>query len=411
MKNKLFRKPFPVRVISFFYLLFFIFVPLTLIHCKRKGEKKFSYDMNQVYPVSLVQTTSENVPEDLELKGSFAPSEKLEVKAELDAKVLQVKVKEGDLINQNDLLASLDSEKLKLLLEKLKLELKETEAKLDAGLPLSGTEDSSRPDLNPQKQAAPNPNNSSASSEVKGNRSNPAEEKETTQNPETAPADKKKEIQDPTLRAEQATVDRLKAEISLLQKRLETVEVHSGISGLLTKKEVSEGSFVKPGETLFQIVKIDPINFVVYLPRAAVMNIQKGSRFEVISDDLPGQTLVGEVIAIAPEENPQNKGYEVKASIPNLMLKLRGGMSGKIMIPHFQFKKVVVVPEVALIERDQKKYVYVVDQYQAEIREVELGRKFGNKMEVVKGLKEGESVVSKGHFTFRQDREKVSVEK
>lgn len=411
MKNKLFRKMFPFRVISFFYLLFFIFVPLTLIHCKRKGEKKFSYDTNQVYPVSLVQTTSENVPEDLELKGNFVPSEKLEVRAEVDSKVLQVKVKEGDLINQNDLLATLDSEKLKLLLEKLKFELKETEAKLEAGLPLTSPDDSSKPDPNVQKQATVNVNNLSVQPDSKANRQNTAEEaKQENQNPETAPADKKREIQDPTLRAEQATVDRLKAEVNLLQKKLETVEVHSGISGLLTKKEISEGSFVKSGETLFQIVRIDPINFVIYLPRAAVMNIQKGSRFEVYSDDLPGQTLVGEVIAIAPEETAQNKGYEVKASIPNIMLKLRGGMSGKIKIPHFQFKKVVVVPEVAIIERDQKKYVYVVDQYQAEIREVELGRKFGDKIEVTKGLKEGESVVSKGHFTFRQDREKVKVE-
>ncbi len=389
--------------------LFFVFGVLLFTFsilaggCGSKTKKKAPQVGEKIYPVSVTLVSSEDIPDVLEIKGNFFPSDRLTVKSEVEGKVSSVSVAEGQSVAAGETLATINPEPLRLLLEKQRLELKEAEAKRDANLPLRSV-------LTP-----PTPPKEVSAAEALAKSANPYPETfdEVGEEP-PSPAPTAEMIQpeksEALKRAEEATVDRIKADIALTEKKLEAATVSSGISGMVTKKNITEGTVVAVGEILFEIVKIDPLFLSIFVPKEIVGSLRLQDRMDVSFANPADQTVMAEVAVISPDPDLQNKNYEVKLSVSNLQQKLKAGMSGKVVIPLEKARKGLLIPEEAVIQKEGSKYVYVVQAAVAEKREVELGGKIKGEIEVKKGLKPDEEVVVKGHATFDEDQEFVKVE-
>jgi len=396
-------------------LFILLFCVLGFSGCKGKSQKKIPLPGDKIYPVSVLKASLDEIPESLEIKGTFFPSDKLEVRAEVEGKINSVSANEGQVVGSGEILATINPEFLNLLLEKQRLDVKEAEARAEANLPvkpvnLRGTivpPESAPGNAPSESNPTPPPENNAANKERPVNPDEVGESPPPPSPGESPPSSEKTEA---VLRAEQANLDRLKAEVALTEKKLESANVKADIGGVINKKNITEGTVVSAGEMLFQIVKIDPISLSVYLPKEIVVGLKMGDKLEVSPNEMPGTTIAGEIVFISPETDPQNKNYEVKISLPNGGQKLKGGMGGGISLPLTQLRKGVTVPADALIQKDGKNYVYVVKDQVAERREVELGKKVGQKIEVKKGVKEEEPVVIKGHATFDEEQEFVKVE-
>ena len=385
-------------------------VSLGLTACKGKGQKKNPRPGDKIYPVSVLKASLEEIPEVLEIKGTFFPSDKLEVRTEVEGKINSASVNEGQAVISGEILATLHSEVLNLLLEKQRLDLKEAEARSEANLPIKPVALRGAPETGPGN---PLPETHSNRAENSGeNRERPLNPDEVGESPPSAPGlpSLPSEKPESVLRAEQANIDRLKAEIALTEKKIELATLKADIGGMISKKNVTEGSVVNAGDVLFQIVKIDPILLSVFVPKESVVNLKSGEKIEVNADELPDAPISGEIIFVSPQTDPQNKNYEVKISLANPQQKLKGGMGGKIFLPSPQMRKGVTVPSDALIQKDGKNYMYVVKDQVAERKEVELGKKIGQKVEIKKGIKEEDPVVIKGQATFDEEQEFVKVE-
>ena len=392
-------------------LTFGVLALLFNFSCSSKSKKKIPGVGDKVYPVSAFKVFKEEVPDIVEMKGTFIPSDKLDVKAETEGKVLSSPVSEGQMVAFADPLASINPEQLHLLLEKEKLELKEQEAKIEAGLSMKNVMAKvpfgkalgaqTGPDVGMPPNPDQNPNNPNPTSPDQVGEELPA--------PESVPD--KPDNSDAIVRANEVTLGRIKAEIALTEKKIESANVTTGISGLLSKKNITDGSVVTLGEVLFQVVKIDPILLSVFVSKKEIGNIQKGEKVDVKTEEIPNASLNGEVVFVAAEADPQNKNnYEVRVSVPNTQLKIKAGMTGLAIMPQTGIRKAILIPEDAMVTINNKKYVYVVQGQIAEGKEVELGDKIGNKIEVKSGLKEGEEVVMKGQVTFKDEQEFVKVE-
>ncbi len=395
-------------------LLFFGILALSCsVACSSKSKKKGPGANDKIYPVSIQKVAKEEVPDIIEVKGNFIPYDKLDVKAETEGKVISSPVSEGQMVNLGDPLVSINPEALQLLLEKEKLELKEQEAKIEAGLstkntalrdaakkPLGGRpgENPENPDQNPDN----NPENPAPSPDQVG------DEPPSAANVPDASAPP--ENGDAVHRANEVTLDRIKAEIALTEKKIESANIMAGISGMISKKNITEGSSVTFGEVLFQIVRIDPILLSVFVDKKVVGNIQKGEKMDVKIDEMPDVTLSGEVTYIAAEADAQSKNYEIRISVPNTQLKIRAGMQGLAIMPQSGIRKALLIPEGATLTQNGKVYVYVLNGQLADRKEVELGAKTEGKVEVKSGLKEGEEIVVKGNATFKDEQEFVRVE-
>ncbi len=394
------------RSISFIILLAF-FVLGASFSCSSKSKKKTPGAGDKIYPVSVQKVSLEEVPDIAEVKGNFIPYDKLEVKSETEGKIISSPVSEGQMVNLGEPLASINPEPLNLLLEKQRLDLKEAEMKMEGSLS--------------SKSSGRNPGPKGAKEgEVPGLDQNPdkapaalppdqvGEEPSGEQNASNA---EKPENSDALSRAHEVSLDRIKADIALTEKKLESANVNAAISGMISKKNITEGSVVVLGEVLFQIIKIDPILLSVFVGKKDVGNLQKGERVEVKMDDLPDTSLSGEINYVGAELDPQNKNYEVRVSIPNTQLKIKAGMAGLAVLPQTGTRKALLIPEEAVLIQNGKKFVYVLENNQlAGRREVELGNKLGGKTEIKGGLKEAEQVIIKGQATFKEDQEFVKVE-
>jgi HlyD family secretion protein len=404
-------------------LLLFIFVGFTAwtMGCGTQGRRKVPQAGDKIYPVSAIRVSMEEIPDTNEMKGNFIPSDKLEVKSEIDGKVSSVLVNEGQLVEVGQPLATLNPEQLALLLDKQQQELREAEAKAEGsstirpttgffgGRPLgtaTAPSNENAPETPPSEgaeQPAPTP---------PGQEEQVGEEAEQPSPPSNIPPSVPVVPSKPegASRAEEATIDRIKAEIVLTQKKIESANITAGIAGVLTKKNVTEGSVVTTGEVLFQIVKIDPIVLSVFLPKEMVGGVKNQDKVDVSAEDLPDQNFSGEISSIATEPDPQNKNYEVKISVPNTQLKIKGGMVGKAALSLAKLRKVLMIPEDAIIDKEGKKYVYVVNDQVADRKEIGLGKKVGEKYEITKGLHEEDQVVLKGQVTFDKEEVFVKVE-
>jgi multidrug efflux pump subunit AcrA (membrane-fusion protein) len=381
--------------------------------CKTKARKKTPRPGDKIYSVATFQVTLEEISQSLDVKGTFIPSDKLDVKSEVDGKIASVAVNEGQVVNVGDALVSINPEQLKLLLDKQRLELREQETKAEGGAlaqPFMGIPSNLRGE-------AANQGNEEEGQEEAEPPSEPEPEKPVSPEgmgegpaPSAPPGGGNYEKPEGLSRAEEAAQDRIRAEIALTEKKIESANVTAAIAGIVSKKNVTEGSAVAPGEILFQIVKIDPIWISVFVPAETVAALKPEEKPEVKVDELPDQTFTGEIVYVSPEPDPQNKNYEIKVSTPNTQLKVKGGMSGSVLLSVAQMRKATMVPEAALITKGGNKYVYVVKDQVAERKEVDLGKKVGEKYEVKRGLREGDVVVIKGQQDFTEEQEYVKVE-
>lgn len=384
---------------------------------------------DKVYPVAAMKVLREELPDIVEIKGNFIPSDKLDVKAESEGKVLTAPVTEGQMVNLGEPLATLNPEQLNLLLEKEKLDLKEQEAKIEAGLsakaaatrsPYMGAR-GARPSTGSNPNGEPlAPANADQNPNDPDNLDDPSPDQvgdeppaaaaaaAPTEDPETAPGGP--DNAEALARANEITLDRIKAEIALTEKKIESATILAGIAGIVSKKNIAEGGAVTLGEVLFQIVKIDPILLSIFVDKKAVANIQRGEKIDVKVDEMPDLSFSGEVVYVAAEMDAQNKNYEIRIAVPNTQLKVRAGMPGLAIMPQTGTRKALLVPEDAILTINGKAYAYVVEGHIAERKEVDLGAKTGGKIEVRSGLKENEMVIVKGQATFKDEEEFVKVE-
>src|SRR5262245_8319385 len=412
-KVKILNNSLSLLVRVFFVASLVLFLTVPGLGCKTKAHKKTPRLGDKIFSVAAFRVTLEEISGSLDIKGTFIPSDKLDVKSEVDGKITSVAVNEGQVVTVGDALAAINPEQLKLLLDRQRLELREQEAKVEGG-PLAqgimGIPNIQRGQVTNQGQEEQGQEEEGVPSETEPERPMPPEEVGEGPAPTIPPGGPTIEKPEAVAHAEEASQERIRADIALTEKKLEAANVTAAIAGIISKKNVTEGSVVTPGEILFQIVKIDPIWISVFVPAETVAALKPEEKPEVKVEEIPDQTFNGEIVYVSPEPDPQNKNYEIKVSIPNTQLKVKAGMSGHVMLPVAEMRKATLVPEAALVAKDGNKYAYVVKDQVAERKEVDLGKKVGDKYEVKKGLREGDVVVIKGQQDFTDEEEYVKVE-
>jgi Cu(I)/Ag(I) efflux system membrane fusion protein len=175
-------------------------------------------------------------------------------------------------------------------------------------------------------------------------------------------------------------------------------QVHTPTGGLVQELMVRPGMTVSQGMTLARITGLSTVWLEASLPESQTWAARMGQPVEVRLSAFPGETLRGKVTAVLPEANSETRTLRVRAELPNPKGRLRAGMFAQMRFGATA-EDVLVVPAEAVIRTGQRALVYVVDQ-PGRFRPVEvtLGRELGDRLEVLKGLKAGQEVVSSGQF-------------
>jgi len=115
-------------------------------------------------------------------------------------------------------------------------------------------------------------------------------------------------------------------------------------------------------------------------------------------DAYPGESFPGNVVKVAPAIDPISRKLKVELEIENREHKLKPGMFADVEIIYKEHRNVLTAPKIAILERDGKNILFTVEENRATMKEIRMGAYDEEKMEIIEGINEGESVIVEGNY-------------
>lgn len=173
----------------------------------------------------------------------------------------------------------------------------------------------------------------------------------------------------------------------------------SPIGGVLQELNVRAGMTVATGDTLARVNGLSSVWLAVAVPESDAGLITVGQAVEARLPAFPGTMLNGKVSAILPETNPDSRTLRVRVELPNPDGRLRPGLTAQVRLNRSTEQSVLWVPSEAVIRTGRRALVMLTeDAGRYRPVEVQLGQENDGKTAILKGLEEGQKVVTSGQF-------------
>jgi cobalt-zinc-cadmium efflux system membrane fusion protein len=221
--------------------------------------------------------------------------------------------------------------------------------------------------------------------------------------------------------AARAEIDLVKAEMERAGEFLEhlavdqdapdEVAIRSTLSGIVTKRLITEGTVVSDAMDLIEVANISTLWAIAEIPEAQASFARLGQAVSLKVPALGDATISGKVVHIGTALNPETRTVQVRCLVQNARGNLRPEMYATIDLKGSATASTLAVPRSAVQDISGEKVVFVAREDNAfEKRVVELGREQGEFVEITKGLEAGTRIVTKGSFFLKTELLKASLE-
>lgn len=179
---------------------------------------------------------------------------------------------------------------------------------------------------------------------------------------------------------------------------LERTQIKAPSDGVLNKWSVELGEYAAPGDMVAEIVKLDPVKVVVAIPERDVYFFAVGESAQVVAR-LPESTEVpGTITYISAVADEASRTTRMEISVPNPTLALHSGQIVRVRLTRQILHDVIMIPLASVIPLEEGRIVYVVTaDNTAERRDVELGLLKGRDVQINRGLRPGDRLITSGH--------------
>jgi membrane fusion protein (multidrug efflux system) len=200
----------------------------------------------------------------------------------------------------------------------------------------------------------------------------------------------------------------LKATYDLAKLNLDRTVIRSPIDGVVAKRLIKVGNTLTPNQAVYVVTDFNHLLAVLYVPENALARIKAGQPAELSADAMAGHVYTGRVARLAPVVDPQTGTFKVTVEVDHNEHGLAPGMFSRVSITYDVHQNTLTVPRAAIMTEDGESAVYVVNSGTAHRVPVSLGYADGDKVEITKGLKNGDSVVTLGQNSLK-DGTKVAI--
>lgn len=314
----------------------------------------------QAIPITVTTATVSTLEVTITAMGDLESPEKPMIAAEIAGRILNLTVDEGDTVAEGQILAELDTEAYQIQLEQANAELPRLTALINnQQVTLKRFQD-----LLKQRSVA--------QSEL---------DKAQTE-----------------LAISQAQVVGAQARIKEVRYYLAKSQIVNPVNGVVQQRFVSKGDYVKPGDRLFQIVVTDKLRARLFLPETVATQARLDLPVRLSLGLVEGTaepTITATISRLRPMLEPSNRALEVLVDFSNDH-HWKPGYSAKGVLVLEQRPNAVLVPETSLVRRPAGEVVYLISENHAKQRVVQTGLRKGELIEILTGLKAGESIALDG---------------
>lgn len=191
-------------------------------------------------------------------------------------------------------------------------------------------------------------------------------------------------------------------QVELLQTQ-EDVKQHVVINapqdGVISQHKIREGQFVKPSQTLLEIVDLSSIWVIAEIFESQSDWVKKGQRTKASLPFLPGKSFEGMVDYIYPALDPKTRSLKVRLRFDNPEETIKPNMYADVQIYAKPKKKVLTIPREALITTgDENRVIISMGEGKFIPMSVKVGMRTDKGVEILRGLSEGDVVVTSSQF-------------
>jgi membrane fusion protein (multidrug efflux system) len=292
-------------------------------------------------PVQGATVESRVLPRVLEVTGALTADESADIAAERDGQVVSVRVERGSYVEKGTILATLDDREAKAQLDQAR-----------ASLAWADSESARYAELR-QKQVVAKSEN---------------QRKETDR-------------------------DLNQAALALAEKNFTDCVIRAPFSGVVTEKKISAGAYIRKGQAICGLVKIDPLRAELAIPESAVSAIQVGQKAKLNVQSFSESAFDATVRYIGPSLHSESRTLVVEAIVPNPQHLLKPGLfvTARVSLP--KADQTLLVPSAAVLTDSGVSHVFVLGPQRVTERIVALGDRYADLIEVHSGLTAGERVV------------------
>ncbi len=197
------------------------------------------------------------------------------------------------------------------------------------------------------------------------------------------------------VRNQLATIDQRNAEQQLARKNLNDSTITSPITGIVSQKLVSKGEYISEmggNRSIATIVRSNPLRLQASVPEVGVSFVKPGVGVDFTVDTYPGRTFKAQISRISPELNAQARLLMVEATAENNEDLLKAGMFAKVYVKTTNKIPVVLVPVSSITSIAGLNKIFVVEQNKVVERQVKLGLRDGDMIEITEGVKKDEQI-------------------
>ena len=203
-------------------------------------------------------------------------------------------------------------------------------------------------------------------------------------------------------------VDQARLALSNAKSRLDQARISFGdatikssINGIVNKRMVEPGSVVASGTPLFQLVNVSKLKLRVTVNENQIAPLKVGSAVQVKASVFPDKEFSGKITFIAPVAD-ETLNFPIEIEINNTGNLIKAGMYGTAVFgtSEAQQPALRVIPRNAFVGSVNSNQVFTVKDSVAKLTKIVAGRVFGDKVEVLDGLQDGEIVVTSGQINL-----------
>ena len=323
------------------------------------AEQKSVSEFTTVIPVVIDTVVHKNISNNFNVNGSFEALSEVNVVSEITGKVMQILAETGSYVKEGQKLAVTDNDLLQAKMESEKANYEKAQKDLE------------RYELLAQQDAA-----------------------STTQ-------------------YENAKVTLLNAKSSYVDaaKQYENSIIKAPFSGIITKRYIEEGTYLKDGDKAFDIVEVSHVKFIAELTGEQVAEVKPQEEVTISVDALSGKEFKGKVNSISINAD-ESKRYEVEIIVPNSSNgeSIKPGMYGTVYFADKSNKEPLVIKRKALIGSIKKPQVFVLSGDTVVEKDIVIEQLNDDYLRIISGLNEGEKIIVSGQINLAEGS-KVKVVK
>lgn len=210
---------------------------------------------------------------------------------------------------------------------------------------------------------------------------------------------------------DEANLRNAKAQVAQQKAIVEKKVLRAPFAGKLGLRQVDLGQYLAAGAVIATLQSLDPIFVDFLLPQQTVAQLAVGSKVETKVDAFPDRVFTGKITAINPKIETASRNVQVRATLANVDQKLLPGMFATVQLETGAAERLVTLPQTAVSYNPYGSLVYLVDgkgqgpdgKQQLVARQVFVttGATRGDQVAILKGVAEGDTVVTAGQIKLR----------